>query len=596
MTSLSKSQFTWWILSVLSVIVALWAGVGMYDLYQQDQLWGHLPLALCLGLYFSLSFAVFAIRKRRLQDRRIYLMSTLSGLMMGLSFPPMPFLLLLIPAWMILFQLSESELSQVGKSGFGRFRVYYHIFIIWNIISTFWICNTALAAGFIAILVNALLMSMVFVVYHILKSWIRSPYWFYLLASIWMSFEFLHFRWDIQWPWLTLGHYFMEQTNYVQWFEITGVYGGTFLILAICWISYKILEGWKKTGRVPLSKFGLWAAIILLPAMVSILLKPGVDNRSEEIKVAIIQPNYEPHYAKFQVPASTQMAQFVKLTRSVMDSTLDYLIFPETSFDVSLNSWDNHFVPQTLKRLLKEYRQLTLIAGMDTYKVLDDDDPHDQFTRTHIRQEGDTIFWENHNSAVRMADGLPMEIYYKSKLVPGAEYFPFSKIFFFLKPLMRKLGGTASGLRNQAERESFMGLDGHAAAPIICYESVFGEYVSGYIENGADWMVIMTNDGWWDNTAGHIQHLNLARLRAIEQRRDIARCANTGISCLIRKDGSVTQTTAYGVDDAIVVDVSPNQEVTFYATYGDYLARLAMMFFFGSIVFSLSRRFIKRPK
>ena len=113
-------------------------------------------------------------------------------------------------------------------------------------------------------------------------------------------------------------------------------------------------------------------------------------------------------------------------------------------------------------------------------------------------------------------------------------------------------------------------------APVICYESIFGEYHNGYIKKGAQAIFIMTNDGWWDNTAGHRQHLYFASLRAIETRRGIARSANTGISAFVNQRGDILQPTKYGEAVAIKGSLHLNDAITFYVRWGDIIARVAL--------------------
>ena len=129
-------------------------------------------------------------------------------------------------------------------------------------------------------------------------------------------------------------------------------------------------------------------------------------------------------------------------------------------------------------------------------------------------------------------------------------------------------------LDSQKERSAFKASD-LGVAPVICYESVFGEYTTGYVKNGANALFIVTNDGWWDNTAGHKQHLLFASLRAIETRRPIARSANTGISCLINQRGDILQPTEYDEAATVKGTLLFNDTITFYVRYGDLIGRLA---------------------
>jgi apolipoprotein N-acyltransferase len=169
-----------------------------------------------------------------------------------------------------------------------------------------------------------------------------------------------------------------------------------------------------------------------------------------------------------------------------------------------------------------------------------------------------------------------ISVYYKSKLVPGAEIFPYQKFLPFVAPLIKKLGGPSGKWVTQEERSVFS-KDDVNVAPVICYESIFGEYCGEYVKKGANLIFIVTNDGWWDNTAGHRQHLYFASLRAVEQRRSIARSANTGISCFINQRGEILQPTEYGEEAAINATILANDEPTIYNKYGDMVGRIALL-------------------
>ena len=110
-------------------------------------------------------------------------------------------------------------------------------------------------------------------------------------------------------------------------------------------------------------------------------------------------------------------------------------------------------------------------------------------------------------------------------------------------------------------------------APLICYESVFGEYVTDYIQLGGNIICIITNDGWWQDSPGYRQHLYYASLRAIENRRAIARSANTGISAFIDQKGRILQKSEWWKPEAIKGKLTTNNKSTIYSKYGDYLTR-----------------------
>ena len=179
----------------------------------------------------------------------------------------------------------------------------------------------------------------------------------------------------------------------------------------------------------------------------------------------------------------------------------------------------------------------------------------------------------------------------------GVENFPYQDI---LKPVlgdvMIDLGGTVAMKTTQPDREVFTLKDSVSTAPIICYESIYGEYVTGYVKNGAQFLSIITNDAWWGNTAGHRQHASYAKLRAIETRRSVARSANTGISEIIDPTGKVTHKLGYEKQGTLSGKIILNDEITFYALHGDYIARISkflalFIFLFAIVGFKRSKYF-----
>ena len=553
----------------------------MIRLNEVEKLWRYLPLPFLFWVYLFLSFSLAGIRNISGNKSRHFLLASLAGILLGISFPPLPFLPLLIPAWMLIIYLTD----ETGTNSIGyRFRLFFHVFILWNIVATYWISNTAFFAGIAAFVTNSMLMCVPIILYTMLKKGIPIKFRFVLFAACWLSFEYFHFRWEAHWPWLAMGHYFMEVPWLIQWYEYTGILGGSLWVLAISWLSYVCWQRVITTKQLILS-----IVLLALPVVISLILSSSPDLVNEnKIDVVIVQPNYEPHYVKGRIPQREEVQHFLSLAAQQVDENTDYLIFPETSFSININNWAASVPVRELKLYLSQHPHLTLVSGLETNYILTPEDKHDQYTRTHIRNR-DTIYWENHNSAVRMSASQEKEIYYKSKLVPGAEFFPFKKSLFFLKPLMDKLGGSGSGLRKQPERSAFEGVDGHKVAPVICYESVYGEYVNGYFDKGAEWIAVMTNDGWWDKTGGHRQHLGLSVLRAIEQRKWVARAANSGVSCFIDPKGHVLQPTAYGVEDAIRGAVVPNQNRTFYSRVGDIIGRVSLLLIFGVLLASVSQ-------
>ena len=548
---LKKPKF----LAIPFLLLAAFFAWRMYALYRVEGLWGYLPLYFFAAAWTGIVLATSPKRWRLLG------LSTLSGVLLSLGFPPLPFTFLLFIAWIPLLIMQE-EMKE--ESNWQVFKYAYHAFIVWNILTTYWVTNAAFIAGLFAISVNALLMSLPFVLFHWTQK--RIPRLSHLaFISFWIAFEYGHLRWDLSWPWLTLGNGFAQFPSWVQWYEYTGVFGGSLWILAV---------------NVLLFRRQFWQAGLALglPLIFSLTWYYTYAEKGEEpVEVVVIQPNYEPHYEKFDVSEREQLRRFLSLADSMVTPATRLVFFPETSFGpIQDTEIGKDPITGRLQVWVDEHPNLTLIAGLTVYHIFGPDEAHTENVRQFKRRD-QTFFYESYNAATRFAAGaVDYPIYKKSKLVPGAESFPYNRLLFFLKPIVDKLDGSTAGLGTQPFRSVLSTPDGIRVAPIICYESVFGQYHTGYIRKGAQIGGIITNDGWWDETAGHRQHLRFASLRAIETRRDIARSANTGISAFINQRGDILQATQYEETAAIRGMVRPNSQITFYVKWGDMIGRIAL--------------------
>ena len=481
-----------------------------------------------------------------------------------------------VPLLIIEHQLSK---SQAGTSKASVFRYSYNAFVIWNILTTFWVGNTAYIGGVVAILTNALFMTVPIVLFHQTKKVMRKDFTYVAFIAYWLAWEYLHLNWEISWPWLTLGNSFAQYPSWVQWYEYTGVFGGSLWILVVNLLVFKWLFS-KTDNKIVwhLPSLLKIAAMIGLPILFSLLLYFNYEEKGTEVEVVIVQPNYEPHYDKFTVPGREQLQRFVELSEEALTPNIDYLVFPETSFGGIHNSQlgrENY--TRTLQNLVDRYPKVNLVTGLSTRKIYKDGEEHNPATRTYIDKiRKDTLYWELYNSAVQITSGAKeIPIYFKSKQVPGAEMMPYPQLFFFLKPLADKLGGSLSGHGKQKLRSAFKSPVG-GVGPVICYESVYGEYTTGYVQQGANALFIVTNDGWWDDTQGHRQHLKFASLRAIETRRAIARSANTGVSCFVNQRGDILQPTNYEETIAIKGTIRMNEGITYYVLWGDIIGRIGV--------------------
>jgi apolipoprotein N-acyltransferase len=286
-----------------------------------------------------------------------------------------------------------------------------------------------------------------------------------------------------------------------------------------------------------------------------------------------VQPNFDPHTEKFEISQDQQIKSVELLLDSIWSREPDLIVLPETF----LTDWiwesrmENAPGIRRMRSWLSNHSDTQILTGASTSKVIYDIDHLDSSAR---RSKSGT-WYKVFNTALLLSEKGPTQIHHKSKLVPGAEMTPFPAL---LKPLLERfpieIGGSIGNFGVNDSLTNLKSIQGDFAS-LICYESIFGEYVGRFSQKNAQWICIITNDGWWGDTYGHQQHLSYARLRAVECRKSVVRCANTGISALILPNGMISHQLSYGESGILEGDIPKSELSTFYSLHGDYLGRLA---------------------
>lgn len=519
------------------------------------------------------------------------LLSCLSGLLLFLAWVPSYFPFLIFFAFIPLFFISENiEKEQLRFPFLQGMHYSFPALLVWNVLTTWWIWNSTPQGSVATFILNALLMSFIFGFWQWFRrlnrsSEILSPLFF---ITAWISFEFLHLHWDLSWPWLNLGNVFASTTQYVQWYEFTGVFGGTLWVLIANFLFYYWIQSFKKDKKRKTVFTVTTLCWLIIPITISLIqyytYKP---KHKDPIDVIIVQQNTDPwveqyHMANLQhaeritevvYPYLTPKTQLIVTSESSIPHTLllDSLI--QRNYPANFDLYNPYAGFVLFDTLLSYYPNLNIIAGLSTGTI------HDTKISPVAQQRPDGRYWIFYNSSVCYNREGVVGVYHKSKLVPGVELMPFPKIFGFLENFILRFGGANCSLGKDTLQRVFSMplLNGSCNIGVpICYESVYGELFSHFVVNGASLMAVITNDAWWDDTPGHRQHFLYAKLRAIETRRTILRSANTGFSGIINERGDVLQKTAYNERTAIHALVYPNDKLTFYTLNGDYIARIAL--------------------
>ncbi|MBS1761149.1 MAG: apolipoprotein N-acyltransferase [Bacteroidetes bacterium] len=490
-----------------------------------------------------------------------------SGLLLWVAWPVSPLTSLIFVAFVPLLWIESSIKNR--KIFFG---LTYITMFVWNVAATWWIWNASAPGAVAAFFANSFLMCLPWLGFTIVKKWKGEIIGYLSLISFWMCFEFIHLHdWGLSWPWLTLGNVFATHTEWIQWYEYTGVSGGSLWVLLSNVLIFALLKEYKENGRTKkyFIEMGSLLIILIAPVLISKSFSTKIKGeQSNTGNIVVVQPNIDPYTKVSEETGSFewQLNRLIETSEKEIDNNTVLVVWPETALYTPSGIQE-----ETLKKnlflgpfwsFLERNPPISLFTGIESFNVFDQ--------KTKYAEAMFGKFVETYNGAMLVDSSGASAFYHKSMLVPGVETLPW--FLKFLSSWFEKFGGTTAGYAKQDERTALNEKHGYKIAPAICYESIYGAFMSKYIKNGANLICIITNDGWWKNTPGHEQHESYARLRAIETRTWVARSANTGISCFIDQFGNVIDSQPYNTRAAIKFPVPiVNHAPTFYVRHPDVL-------------------------
>ena len=531
----------------------------------------------------------------------LWLLSALSAVLLSLPWLVPHTGVLALVAFVPLL-IADAVAEQCKVRAFWIFPFF--TFLAWNAATTFWVCNATVGGGIFAIVANAVQMLLIWLLFRLARKKMGGALPYIFLAVMWLAFERRYFDVDFSWPWLTLGGAFAGSTRLVQWYEYTGTLGGSLWIWVVNLTVYGLLvavcdrhwERWRGFARF----CALLGAILVVagPMVGSKLIYDSYEERSEgTVDVIIGQPNFDP-YQKFQSLTQAKQNEILleEFSRALPDSLQApvMLLAPETfTGDIVLTAPEESATQRTFRQFLAAHPGAEMLFGASTYDIYDTHAAPSILSRPY----GDGWI-VSHNSALMARPVGPFEHYHKSKLVIGVEMTPWPKIFVPLDDwLSAKMG--VGGLMGRSVGQDHISLlhFGPDRIPVgcaVCYESIYPEFCTGYVKAGARFMTIITNDAWWGDTAGYRQHLSYARLRAIELRRDIARCGNTGISAFIDQRGEIVSRTDWWTRGTLAGQVNLNSAETLFVRHGDLVGRVCTLMFLLLAALLVVRLFVRR--
>ncbi len=455
-------------------------------------------------------------------------------------------------------------------------------FVGWNLSTIWWIGYATLIGPFAATLASSFYSMLAFMLFHTISKRAPKALAYTALVSVWIAFEYNYTISDFSWPWLLLGNGFSNQIWSVQWYEYTGIFGGSLWVLLS---NILIFEALKARGSV--SKWVVAALTTSLPLIISIVIYATYEEPTDgaTVEISVIQPNVD-CLDRFYSD-EMQEDNLVSLLKKVPESS-ELILMPEGS--VPGYHWEHQLNRVRYFDRLKESLSpdATLIFGTYTRHLYKQGEESETSRPIHNRSERYDLF----NTAIALNKLEPMTLRHKARLVIGVENTP-TWIFDLFKFFVIEIGDDLGQVGKGAEAEIFT-INNHKIGVAICYEGLYGGFYSEFARNGAGLMSIISNDCWWEDTPGHKHLYTLSAIRAVETRRAIARSANTGTSGFITARGDSVESLGWEERGVMTQSLKLNDKLTVYTIYGDYIARIACFVAALSLLYYLVYRARKR--
>lgn len=493
-----------------------------------------------------------------------WLLILLPGLLFWLGWPPNYIFVSLFFAFIPLFELQKRNLQ---KKGIIYFLQLYTALLIWNIALTWWVWNSTAPGAVVMLVLNTLFMCFPWLLYRFIQKRTGEKS-VYLFIIFWLSYEFLHHRWDLSWPWLTLGNGLAGMPWLVQWYDITGTLGGSAFELGMNILIWQALQ--NPTRKTIILPIGLFAFVFISSVFNGWKFDKYFNPKTDAVNVVAMQSNFDPWNEKFVRDPSDLIREMQQISAPALDSNTDLLVWPETSVTASIDvdHIQNDGLIIMLQQFRNKYKNLNILTGSDMQKIY-----HNAPKRpsgTARKTDDPNTWWDAFNSALFIDKNNHISYYHKSILVPGTEQMPFVDKFPFIEDLAVKMDEhSISGSLGKSDSHRVFQSGKLKITPAICYEGIYGNHVGEFINQGANLIAIITNDAWWGNTPIYPQHLYYGRLRAIEHRKWIVRSANSGISGFLDPLGNIVNAADKFQKVAVKQKVYLNNYKTIYTKLGD---------------------------
>jgi apolipoprotein N-acyltransferase len=395
------------------------------------------------------------------------------------------------------------------------------------------------------------------------SSWKTRALWSTKCAAIWVALEMVLGRFISGFPWEFLGVSQYKMLPLIQISSVTGVYGVSFLIV---WFSVALMLTVVAIVRHPSAR-AAWSSEIALP-LIAVTLATVLGFRAirrqptdrPTVKIALIQPSIPQTLIWDERENANRFQQLLKLSEEALAAKPDVMVWPEAS------------VPNMLRHHDATSAAITgLVRKSNVWAILGSDDA--EYRAGSLEREIDYF-----NSAFAISpDGALEGRYIKRQLVIFGEYMPFVEWL----PFLRKISPAGEAGFTAGKEPAPFRLDnlGVIASVLICFEDTFPHLVREYIRSDTDFLVNLTNNGWFGESAAQWQHAAAAAFRAVENRVPLVRCANNGLTCWVDETGAMHDIyfpgsaniyqAGFKISNVPILSPGETRRLTFYTRHGD---------------------------
>lgn len=470
------------------------------------------------------------------------------------------------------------HIIMIGRCRISPFRVYVEGLCLCSLVASlgtvWWIYHATAIGLFFVLGYHMVFYGLPWCIYYFLRTCFGNVISYMGFVASWISLEQINFDstiWQLSFPWISLGHGLAALTSWIQWYEYTGILGGSLWICLVNILAYHTLfvnKHWYMAAA--------WMTSFLMPLFLSLYRYGHYSERGHPIEAVVIQPNLDNYterniYSSSYVPVRDQIQRFIRLSLTQVSQTTQLLVWPETALNLYLDVHQplSNRRMEVVTNFLKAYPHLQLLTGASTSSL--EQDLKGSFTDDRVDQK--------FNSALFINASFQTDIYHKTKLLPFAECIPYidalpTGLKRWILTQVNRIADIVPDFSPGRHINPFR-LGQTLVAPIICYESLYSSFVGQFCKKGAQLLAIITNDGWWGNTSIYHQHFQFSRLLAIAHRRSVVRSATTGSSGFIDQRGDIIERIPKLVSQAAKQVVLANDQLTFYTLHGNYLGCLA---------------------